>query len=343
MLEKPAIPDQLIASQLNEEYGLKAAQIAFLPLGADVNTAVYRVGTEQGVEYFLKLRKGAFDEMTVVVPQMLRAQGVQAVIAPLETCKGQRWGSLEEYKMILYPFVEGRDGYQVTLTASQWSQMGAEVRKVHAVKAPEEIEPFIQKEDYSAQWREEVKAFQTQVEKIAFDELVAARLAAFMKAKQEVIATMLNRADELAQALQRRELEFVLCHSDLHPGNLLIDASGRLYIVDWDNPIFAPKEKDLMFAGIGRSSIMPGGWEEASFYQGYGRTEVDGMALAYYRYERIIVDMAEFCKQLFWSDEGGEDREQAYRWLSGQFAPEREVEAALRTDEEYTKMEGRKK
>lgn len=40
MLEKPDILDELIISHLQEEYGLHVAQLEFLPLGADMGTAV---------------------------------------------------------------------------------------------------------------------------------------------------------------------------------------------------------------------------------------------------------------------------------------------------------------
>ena len=63
MLEKPDIPDELIISCLQEEYGLLIVRLEFLPLGADLGTAVYRVLTDDGASYFLKLRRG-FEEIT---------------------------------------------------------------------------------------------------------------------------------------------------------------------------------------------------------------------------------------------------------------------------------------
>ena len=83
-----------------------------------------------------------------------------------------------------------------------------------------------------------------------------------------------------------------MCHSDIHAGNILIDANGALYIVDWDNPVLAPKERDLMFIGGGQEFAGHTAQEEETlFYRGYGQTQIDPIALAYYRYERIIQDI----------------------------------------------------
>jgi len=111
MLEKPDLPDQLIISRLQDGYGLYVNRLTFLPLGVDVNTAVFRVVTEDETAYFLKLRKGNFDEMTVAVPQFLKAQGIRSIIAPLETTAQQQWAGLDAYKLILYPFIEGQNVY----------------------------------------------------------------------------------------------------------------------------------------------------------------------------------------------------------------------------------------
>jgi spectinomycin phosphotransferase len=59
---------------------------------------------------------------------------------------------------------------------------------------------------------------------------------------------------------------------------------------------------------------------------------VNRTALAYYRYERIIQDIAAFCEQLLLTTQGGEDREQAYRYFTSQFLPGFEVEIALKSD-----------
>jgi spectinomycin phosphotransferase len=81
------------------------------------------------------------------------------------------------------------------------------------------------------------------------------------------------------------------------------------------------------------SGIQPGGREEQLFYQGYGSVVVDQKTLAYYRYERIIQDIAEFGKQLLLTTAGGEDREQSYQYFTSSFLPGGVVDAAHRTDQ----------
>jgi spectinomycin phosphotransferase len=198
---------------------------------------------------------------------------------------------------------------------------------------PAALRRRIRSEDYSPAGREGVLQFLALAQQKAFDDPLSTELAGFLRDHRQQIEQMLQRAGALAQALRRRaDLPAVTCHTDLHPGNLLLDRQGALYLVDWDAPRLAPKERDLMFLGAGMGEDGPGVREAALFYQGYGPAQVDGMALAYYRYERIIQDIYEFCKQILLTSGESEDRYQAYAWFSGQFLPGREVEAAFGSD-----------
>lgn len=333
MLEKPDLQDEKIIACLQDVYGLPVVQVAFLPLGADLNTAVYRVVADNETPYFLKLRSGNFEETSVTLPKFLGDQGIEQIIAPLATKTGQLWASLDAFKVILYPFVEGRDGYEVDLSDRHWRDFGAALKHIHTVVVPPTLIQHIPQETYSPQGREIVKTFLERVETELFDDPVAVKLAAFLKARRVEVLDLVERAEQLAQALQARSPEFIVCHSDIHAGNILIDANGAFYIVDWDNPILAPKERDLMFAGGGQFGARRTAQEEETlFYQGYGPTQIDPGALAYYRYERIIQDIAVYCEQLFLTHEGGEDREQSLRYLASNFLPNGTIEIAYKSD-----------
>ena len=306
MLEKPDIHDERILNCLREVFGLLAARLEFLPLGADLNTAVYRAVTTDGTPYFVKLRRGDFDESAVTLPRYLSDQGIVQIIAPLVAQSGQLWAALTPFTLILYPFIEGRDGYEIDLSASHWRELGAALKRIHTTEIPPALKRGIRQETYSPQWREAVRTFLSVVEDQSYNDPIAAELAAFLKLKRHEILDLIERAERHAATLKTRPPEFVLCHSDLHARNVLIASDNNLYIVDWDQPIFAPKERDLMYPGgaQGFTGHTPEE-EEALFYEGYGRAEVFPVALAYYRCERIVEDIAAYCEQLLLSDEGG--------------------------------------
>ena len=331
MLEKPHIPDELIISRLQEEYGLQVIELIFLPLGADLGTAVYRVVAEDGMAYFLKLRRG-FDEIAVTVPLFLKSQGIQEIIPPFETRSKQGWADVGDYKMILYPFIEGKNGFEMELSDHHRQTLGAALKGIHTAQVPPELKKLIPQETFSPKYRESMKEFQQQVENQTFDEPIAAKLAGFIKSKRDEINHLVKRAESLASELRSKSLKFVLCHTDIHGGNMLIGENGDFYIVDWDAPLLAPKERDLMFIGGGIDGIWKTSWEEAVFYEGYGETEINLSALSYYRYERIIEDLVAFCEQLLLSDKGGADRKQAYGWFTSNFESGQTIEVAEKTD-----------
>jgi spectinomycin phosphotransferase len=333
MLEKPDIQDESILACLQEEYGLPVGQIAFLPLGADLNTAVYRAAACDGTPYFVKLRRGPFDEVAVALPKFIHDRGIPQVIAPLATRIGKLRADLGPFKLILSPFVDGRNGYQVELSDRHWVEFGAALKRIHSLTIPPNLLRLIPGETYSPHGRETVRMFLERIEQEAFVDPAAVKTAAFLKPRRNELLDLVGRADRLAWALQSHKSEQTVCHSDIHAGNILIDAGGALYIVDWDNPILAPKERDLMYAGGGQfCNRRTPQEEETLFYMGYGVTEVDPVALAYYRYERIIQDLAVECEQIFLTDDGGEDRQQAYEYLTSNFLPGNVLEIAYASD-----------
>ena len=156
----------------------------FLPIGADFNTAVYRVTTTDGTYYFLKLRSGKFLEASISVPKYLADLGIKQVIPPLATKTGQLWTSLESFKAILYPYVEGHNGVDHKPSDDHWVQFGATIKKLHSADISESITKDVPRETFSSKWRETVKAFLMRIEREVFEEPVAAKIAPFLKSKR---------------------------------------------------------------------------------------------------------------------------------------------------------------
>ncbi|MEZ4770164.1 MAG: hypothetical protein R2844_17280 [Caldilineales bacterium] len=125
MLVAPDLPRAAIADCLRDRWRLEAQEIVFLPLGADVNTAVFRVAGSDGRAYFLKLRAGPFDDTALTLARFLADQGVDVIIPPLTAASGEVFAPLDRFTAVLYPFISGVNGYQQTLSERQWRDFGA--------------------------------------------------------------------------------------------------------------------------------------------------------------------------------------------------------------------------
>ena len=136
---------------------MDVVQIAFLPLGADQNTAVCRASADDTTDYFVKLRLGNFDEASVALPRFLSDQGVVQVMAPLET-------------------EAGRNSYEDSLSDDHWVEFGATLKRIHTAFAPPSLIRLIQREAYSPQWRDAVRKFLETSEAGARDDLVSVKL-----------------------------------------------------------------------------------------------------------------------------------------------------------------------
>jgi spectinomycin phosphotransferase len=332
MKEKPDLADQFIINHLETAYGMEISSIEFLPIG-DISSAKYMVHTHEPAGYFLKLRIGDFKEISVTLPHYLHEHGISQVISPLKAKNGRQWTQLEYFTGILYPFISGQNGFQKPLSDRQWAELGGALKHIHSIKLPPGLRREIPADTYSSGWREKVRHYLELAEQFSFDEPVAAKMAADLQQHKDEIRFVVERAGELGEILQSQILEQVLCHSDIHAGNLLLEANGALHIIDWDDPILAPKERDLMFIGGGIAGIWNSKREEALFYQGYGGVKINLTALTYYRYERIVTDMAEFCQHILSTTEGGADRERSLQKFNSIFLPGQLLEIAHQADE----------
>jgi spectinomycin phosphotransferase len=101
-------------------------------------------------------------------------------------------------------------------------------------------------------------------------------------------------------------------------------------MVDWDEAVLAPPERDLMFVvgGIGHGLVGPSDTEH--FFQGYGQASIDPHLLAYYRHAWAVQDIAAYGEQALLSP--GADaaaRRAAVEGFRDLFEPGSIVELAL--------------
>lgn len=322
MREKLNIPEDLLRVCLQEQYDISAVSLDFLPLGLDTRAGVYRVLSEQGTSYFLKAKSGSFYEPGCLVPRYLRDQGITAVVAPLRTKSNTLWTQVGDWKVIVYPFISGDTGLHLGMTDENWQEVGTIFKQIHHVPLPPSGFRSLRKETFDpTEYTRWVRAFETQLADSPGKSKVEHALCSCWMAHQPAIHTLLTSMEELAGILQSQSDPYVICHADLHANNVLREQSDHIFVIDWDDVMLAPRERDFIFV---REPVA------GAFFQGYGQTEIDWVALTYYQCERAVTDLIECAQEVFFRDDlGSESKADAVQLFSDLFAENNNVDAAF--------------
>jgi spectinomycin phosphotransferase len=333
MLEPPKIDLEAMAEAVRAAYALDVRALTFLPIGNDMRSFVYRLATANG-DLFLKARAGEPYAPALQVPRALIDSGIAEIVAPLPTTRGDLGQPFEGFTLLLYPFVSGDSAMNRGLTDAQWRAHGAILHRVHATCLSDEVAAMLPIDAYTPPSMPDLLTFHARVQREKFAGGLRAEASAFWREHAATIGLMIERAAMFGDALRARGLPHVLCHADIHTANVMVDDAGGVHYVDWDGPMFAPRERDLKFmlgTSIGDPVTL---MQEDVFFAGYGigRDEIDATALAYYRHEWVIEDLASYCFQTFFEDGAGEiSVAAAFGGLSQIFKPGDTVELALRS------------
>ena len=337
MLEPPDISDDAIIASVGVSYGFAVAALTFLPIGDDSATWVYRLRAANGGVYFLKLRRGVANASSFVVPRYLHDHGATHVIAALPTATRALWVEIAGFALALYPFIDGTTGTHARMTERHWATYGATLRQVHATVLPPEIARHMRRETFTPDWGGVVTRLDAHIAAGAFADPPERELAAFWRDRRGEICTLVDRAETLGRQIEAGSPPLVLCHGDIHTWNVLIDTADRLWIVDWDETVLAPRERDLMFVvgGIGPGLVGPR--QEEWFFAGYGATAVDPLALAYYRYAWALGDIGSYAERVcFMPELGVETKRAAVQGVMSCFRPGGIVALAYAADRHRT-------
>ena len=231
-----------------ESYDIEATALDFLPRGYDYRAGVYRVVSKQGRVYLLKVSSRPLYEPSCIVPRYLRDAGITAVVAPLPAMSGSLWTQLAEWTVMVYPFLDG-DTSLTGMTDEQWKETGSIFRRIHQVQLPPDGFPSVRRESFDpTEYIRWVRAFETQrLQALHGGDGPARNLRAAWVAHQSTIHTAVTSLEQLGLALQSRALPYVIAHADVHPANLLRDTAGQVFVLDWDEVMLAPKERDFIF------------------------------------------------------------------------------------------------
>ncbi|HEU5379894.1 MAG TPA: aminoglycoside phosphotransferase family protein [Ktedonobacteraceae bacterium] len=314
MRELPSIEEEHLRACLQEQYGLIAVRLEFLPVGHDYSAGVYRVESVQGRAYLLKVSSRLLYEPGCLVPEYLHNQGITSVVAPVPTTSGALWTKPGEWILMLYPWIDGECSL-TGMTDAQWKEVGSIFQRIHQIKLPSSGFELLRREQFApteyVRWIRTFEAQFTQESSEASTSQLALRTS--WEAHQPTIHTAVTTLEKLAGILQSQTFPYVICHADLHARNLIRDRAGHVCVIDWDEVMLAPRERDFIFI---REPHAP------AFFQGYGETEIDWSLLAYYLWERVVQDLIYYAQNVCFRDDWAEEtRAQVAQMFHENLAP----------------------
>ena len=298
MKGKPNLTDDQLATFVQTTYNLGAISLSLGNSGED--TWAYHVtDTVSDTKYFLKVYPPERDypwEAIVRGPHLLAQQGIRAVGAvdtQIPICEG--------HHVLLYPMIEGLSALQKPFDETQLKELGRTLAQVHG--ATETVTTQIE----CPRERFDTSAFATECQRV-LDALPQAehspdpyrrQLAALLLPLRSRVQQELDDFIEYGQRARGEDVPYVLCHADPSIGNVI--ANGvRVYLIDWDGIVIAPKERDLMHFGADDqppSKPVYTGYKEVA-----GELNLNQTVLRYYSLHWNIQEVIDYGARLLFQD-----------------------------------------
>lgn len=234
---------------LSAAYALPLQSITFLPEGED--SYGYIAVSETGERYFAKASTSVPDTCLQVASLLRHRCNILGVVAPLETRDGKLSIPWHDFRVSLFPFIEGRSRWDLwkigkDFTDAELGQAAVLLAAIHYCE--DEIEanhlPVVK---YDLPLRNEFyTVLEAPTKEIAPQNRYQKQLLEALAAHRSSILETMERYDELGSSAAASQTSFVITHGDPTPGNLILDTENRLHLIDWDGVSLGPTERDLV-------------------------------------------------------------------------------------------------
>ena len=301
-----------LLEQLSTAYGLPLQSITFFPEGED--SYGYVIASETGEKYFAKA-SNSVPNSRLYVASLLRYQcGIKGVVAPLETRDGALSIPWQDFRVALFPFIEGKSRWDLwkvgkDFTDTELSQTAVLLATIHGCTDTVAANSLTVA-TYDLPLRHELHTVLEAPEKIPARNGYQKRLLEAIAQHSSEILQTLERYDRLGRSASALQTPFVITHGDPTPGNLIIDAENRLHIIDWDGVCLGPPEKDLVsFTGERFGVVL----------ESYLAKRRNGAALhadifGFYIYEWTLNEIRDYGTKILFKN--SDTQQNAYDWES---------------------------
>lgn len=296
---------------LMEQFGLDAIEV--IPQQGGWSALAYRVTTVEG-SYFLKVYEKSrastpkwtalIDKYVPIILWLSQHTSLHGRIpVPLLTTSEAYKYEDEAGIYQLFAYIEGSTIGDQALSTNQIQQLAEIVSNLHQYGAEIPLDTEAIKEDFSLSFTKQLKDTMLGESHLCTDDVKQ-----LIKPYEKMLRDCMEQLEKMSVYLQKSELEMRLCHTDLHHWNLM-QADGRLILIDWEGLKLAPVEADLMFM-IDKPYFAE--WMKI-YRQTHTKYEINQQALAFYQIRRIVEDISELLEQLLLDGQGEQDRIETFR------------------------------
>jgi spectinomycin phosphotransferase len=310
MLVEPNLDLAALADALQRGYGLTASAVRFVPVGE--TSWCYQATDEHRGRWFLKLaRPRAIEaeraEFALQLGDALAGLGLP-VPRPRPTRSGELWCWLGGLRVAVFDFIDGQPLSHQDLRLPEMTRQTARlVAAVHAATPALAVAvPFVERFEV---WTDGLHRCLAELQPDTTAGGLRGEARALVWPQRGALLAMQERLLTLGAAARSRPTKRVLCHGDPIGDNLLADRGGRLWAVDWDGAVLAPRERDLaLFAGRGFKRLLDD-YEAAT-----GTQDLHPDLVAFFLLRRNLDDLVDWLGAIL---AGDQPEEQARAGLDG--------------------------
>lgn len=299
MISAPNIDEAKLKTTLEILYGINISQLIFIPRGE--SSWGYKVETKDN-NYFLKLYKNKYPFLkeAAELTYMLYYEGdIAEIVHALKSKNGKAVNTFENYPFILSNYIVGKEVAEQKLIDSQIEELGGILGRIH--NSTSLIGDYPKKETFESKDKDNFFKVLMRIKqhKPGENDFQKQFIDLLMPLEDRIIQEF-ESLKNLKEVLVKKQLTFVICHSDTTQGNILIGDDGKLYLIDWDTPLLAPKERDLLFFTYNLQSFMKG------YTSIVGQTKLDEDAKQFYIHEWNVQEIADLGNKILFQTNSDE-------------------------------------
>ena len=308
---------------LKTVYALPLQSITFFPEGED--SYGYIVVSETGEKYFVKASTSVLDSCLHVAFLLQHRCNIRGVVAPLETQEGLFSIPWQDFKVSLFPFIEGKSRWDLwkigkDFTDTELSKAGALLATIH--ECPTTIVPnHLTRAKYDLPLRHELyTVLEAAASKMPAQNQYQKQLLEALAQHQSVVWETLDRYDCLGHSAATQQTSFVVTHGDPTPGNLILDTENRLHLIDWDGVCLGPPEKDLVSFTSERFEVVL----ERYLKERQNDVSLHADIFGFYIYEWTLNEIRDYSTKILFKNKDTKQNDYDWESLQDYLPPDRE-------------------